>query len=96
MTPFGAAGLKRAQPGHEATVAEVTEMSGVRAQPERRDTSPAGVWNREKFEASLGLLHALGLSRSVIEHYRARARDTDQLPHELVATMVEDAARRSD
>jgi hypothetical protein len=37
----------------------------------------------------------LGLSRSAVEYYRALARDTRQLPHELVATMVEDAARRS-
>jgi hypothetical protein len=71
-------------------------MSGVRSQPERRDTSPAGAWNRDKFEASLGLLHALGLPLAVIEYYRERARRTGQLPHELVAEVVEGAARRSD
>lgn len=71
-------------------------MSGVRPHPERRDTSPAGVWNRDKFEASLGLLHALGLPRAVIEYYRERARHTSQLPHEIVAEIIKDAARRSD
>jgi hypothetical protein len=70
-------------------------MSGVRSYPERRDRSPAGAWNREQFEASLGLLHALGLPLAVIEYYRERARDTQQLPHELVAEVVENAARRS-
>ncbi len=71
-------------------------MSGVRSKPERRDTSPAGVWNRDKFEASLGLLHALGLPLRVIEYYRARARDTSQLPHEIVAEVVENATPDSD
>lgn len=71
-------------------------MSRLRSHAERRDTSPAGAWNREKFEASLGLLHALGLPLSVIEYYRERARRTQQLPHELIAEIVEDAARPSD
>lgn len=65
-------------------------MSGGRI-TERRDTSPAGIWNRDKFEASLGLLHALGLPLRVIEYYRERARYTDELPHELVARVVEEA-----
>ena len=77
------------------TGSEVTVMSRLR-QPERRDTSPAGVWNREKFEASLGLLHALGLPLPVIEYYRERARRTGQLPHEIIAEVVGDAARPSD
>ncbi|MHB8730341.1 MAG: hypothetical protein ACYDAB_00915 [bacterium] len=70
-------------------------MSGVRSHPERRDISPAGVWNRDKFEASLGLLHALGLPLAVIEHYRERARHTRRLPHEIVAEVVEDVTRGS-
>ncbi|HKX19726.1 MAG TPA: hypothetical protein VJT33_17125 [bacterium] len=69
---------------------EVGQMSGGKT-TERRDTSPAGLWNRDKFEASLGLLHALGLPLRVIEYYRERARDTQDLPHELVARVVEDA-----
>ena len=76
-------------------------MSGLRRHhpdphPERRDTSPAGSWNREKFDASLGLLHALGLPLAVIEYYRERARRTNRLPHEMVAEAAEDAARRSE
>lgn len=71
-------------------------MPGVRFHPERRDTSPAGAWNREKFEASLGLLHALGLPFQIIEYYRERARRTRQLPHEIVADVIEEATPRSD
>ncbi len=63
-------------------------MLESRRLPERRDTSPAGVWNREQFEASLGLLHALGLPLSVIEHYRELARETGRLPHELIADLA--------
>lgn len=88
-------GLKPKQRGHEATGAEVAFMSGARSRAERRDTSPAGAWNREQFEASLGLLHALGLSFPIVEYYRRRARDTGQLPHELVAEAAVAAARHS-
>ena len=70
-------------------------MSNGRRLVERRDTSPAGTWNRDKFEASLGLLHALGLPFRVIEYYRNRARDTQQLPHEIVAEVVEKATPES-
>ncbi|HET7264476.1 MAG TPA: hypothetical protein VFL28_07400 [bacterium] len=66
-------------------------MRESRRFPERRDTSPAGVWNREQFEASLGLLHALGLPHGVIEHYRELARETGRLPHEFVADLVREA-----
>ena len=66
-------------------------MPDTRTHPERRDTSPAGRWNRDKFDASLGLLHALGLPLRVIEYYRRRARRTRQLPHEIVADVVKDA-----
>jgi hypothetical protein len=68
-------------------------VSDARSHLERRDVSPAGLWNREQFEASLGLLTALGLSPPLIEYYRERARETGRLPHELVAELVEEAPR---
>lgn len=71
-------------------------MSGGRPLVDRRDRSPAGVWNRDKFEASLGLLHALGLPLRLVEYYRARARRTGRLPHEIVADVVKDAAPGGD
>jgi hypothetical protein len=75
---------------------EVAAMPRSSWRPERRDTSPAGEWNRDKFEASLGLLHALGLSLPSIEYYRRRARETQQLPHEIVALIIEETVRRAD
>jgi hypothetical protein len=59
--------------------------------PERRDTSPAGAWNRAKFEASLRLLRKMGLPERSWDYCRSRARVTGQLPHEVLWEMVEAA-----
>lgn len=65
-------------------------MSSVGQRPERRDTSPAGKWYSEQFDASLILFHVLGLSDRVIEYCTQRARETQQLPHEVLVQMVEE------
>ncbi|HLJ59043.1 MAG TPA: hypothetical protein VKZ50_04855 [bacterium] len=67
-----------------------------RAPLERRDTSPEGAARRARFEESLELLRALGLSPFAIEHYRRLARKTRKLPHELVRTLVEETAEQPD
>jgi len=59
----------------------------------RRDMSPLGVAPRKRFDESLNLLRALGLSPVAIEHYRQRGRKTHRLPHEFVCAMAEGAAR---
>jgi len=59
---------------------------------ERRDRSPLGVARRKRFDESLALLRALGLSPAAIEHYRRLARKTHRLPHELVRGVAERAA----
>ncbi len=59
---------------------------------ERRDKSPLGVTRRKRFDESLSLLRALGLSPAAVEHYRRLARKTQRLPHELVCAMAERAA----
>lgn len=41
---------------------------------ERRDMSPVGVARRKRFDDSLDLLRALGLSSTAVEHYRLLAR----------------------
>lgn len=61
---------------------------------ERRDTSPAGVWNRAQFEMSLGVLRMAGFSPEIVEYFRRRARETGRLPHELWVEIVEDALYR--
>jgi hypothetical protein len=58
---------------------------------EKRDMSPAGVWNRANFEASLTLLRKMGLSERVLDYCRNRARVTARLPHEELWDMVEGA-----
>ncbi|HXX36649.1 MAG TPA: hypothetical protein VEP50_00655 [bacterium] len=60
---------------------------------ERRDVSPLGVSRRKRFDDSLELLRALGVSPDAIEHYRRQGRKTRRLPHELACAVVEDAAR---
>lgn len=67
-------------------------MSRIKSRHERRDTSPAGGWNRAQFEASLNRLRSLGLSPRAVEHFRRLARETGRLPHELVLEIVEEAA----
>ena len=68
----------------------------ARATLERRDMSPQGVARRARFEESLDLLRALGLSPFAIEHYRRLARKTRKLPHELVRALVEETAEQPD
>lgn len=63
---------------------------------ERRDMSPVGVARRKRFDDSLDLLRALGLSSTAVEHYRLLARKTRTVPHQLVCTMAEHAARDAD
>ena len=50
----------------------------------------------KKFEASLDLLCALGLSSHAIEHFLWSAQDTRRLPHELVRELVEEHVKRAD
>jgi len=64
---------------------------GTSIQPERRDISPVGKRNRAQFEASVQLLHDLGLSPRATEYFKRRARRTRQLPHELLVEFVEEA-----
>ena len=66
-------------------------MSDVGSPQQKRDMSPAGVWNRAKFEASLTLLRKMGLSQRVLDYCRNRARVTGRLPHEELWDMVEGA-----
>ena len=71
-------------------------MLNRKPDPERRDTSPEGVAGRNRFEQSLVLLRALGLSPDAIEYYRRRAGETGRLPHELVRDLAEDTSMRPD
>ena len=68
-------------------------MSSNQPRTERRDTSPAGVWNRAQFEMSLGVLRMAGFSPEIVEYFRCRARETGRLPHELWVEIVEDVLR---
>jgi hypothetical protein len=83
---------------HEV-LAEITrplEMSGTEGtQPERRDNSPAGRWNRAQFDASLQLLRMLHLSDSALDYFRRHARQAHRLPHELLKEVVEEMALRA-
>ena len=69
-------------------------MSSNQSRRERRDTSPAGVWNRAQYEISIGVLRVAGFSSEVIEYFVRRARETGRLPHELWVEIVEDALHR--
>jgi hypothetical protein len=53
-----------------------------------------GFARRKRFDESLHLLRALGLSRSAIEHDRRLAGNKRRLPHELVRALIEHAAER--
>jgi hypothetical protein len=66
-------------------------MAGSSAPRERRDTSPAGRWNRGQFETSVKLLRVIGLSPRALEYCQRRARETQRLPHEIVVEMFEEA-----
>ena len=52
----------------------------------RWDAGAIGVARRKRFDDSLDLLRALGLSPAAVDHYRRLARQTHKLPHELVCT----------
>src|SRR5579872_4513412 len=69
------------------TMGEVA-MSGRKAvaTTERWDTGPIGVARRKRFDDSLDLLRALGLSPAAVDRYRRLARKTHKLPHMLVCT----------
>jgi hypothetical protein len=91
--PGAAASLKPAGDGH-GTTTEIRggwDMAGGSARRERRDTSPAGKWNRGQFETSVKLLRVIGLSPRALEYCRQRGRDTGRLPHEIVVEMFEEA-----
>jgi hypothetical protein len=66
-------------------------MAESSARRERRDTSPAGRWNRGQFEKSIELLRVIGLSPRALEYCRRRARETRRLPHQIVAQMIQEA-----
>jgi len=67
--------------------------NGRRAHPEHRDTSFDGMLSRAKFQKSLDLVRALGLSPEAIECLRRFAGITRKLPHEIVREVVEQTAR---
>jgi hypothetical protein len=69
-------------------------MSSDQSRRERRDTSPAGIWNRAQFEIAIGVLRVAGFSPDVIDYFVRRARETGRLPHELWIEIVEDALHR--
>jgi hypothetical protein len=71
-------------------------MSSAGQRHERRDTSPAGKWNREQFDVSLILLRTLELSDRVIEYCTQKAHEAEQLPHEVLAQMMEEVVRIED
>lgn len=73
----------------EIGAASVQASNGRRSPHDRRDTSPAGAFNRAQFDASLQILHMLHLSNRALEHFRRRARGTHRLPHELLKDAVE-------
>ena len=75
-----------------STRATSTSSRKVVAAAERRDLSPVGIARRKRFENSLDLLRALGLSPAAIEHYRRQARKTRKLPHQLICGIAEEAA----
>jgi hypothetical protein len=58
---------------------------------ERRDTSADGLRHRAIFDASVMILRDLDLSAHAIEHCKRRARETQRLPHKLLAEIVEAA-----
>lgn len=76
---------------HRLTTGAMSGRKAV-ATTERRDMSQLGVARRKRFDDSLDLLCALGLSPAAVDHYRHLARKARRLPHELVCTMAEHAA----
>ena len=66
-------------------------MARESAHRERRDNSPAGKWNRGRFETSVKILRVIGLSPRALEFCQQRARETNRLPHEIVVETFEEA-----
>jgi hypothetical protein len=67
----------------------------AKSRRERRDVSPAGDWNRSRFETSMKLLHVIGLSANAIDFCQRRARETQRLPHEILRELFEDTIAAS-
>ncbi len=63
------------------------------AEIERRDLSPQGRVRRKRFDESLDMLRALGLSPTDVEYYRRLARMKRRLPHELVCHVATQVAQ---
>lgn len=97
-------GLKPRRDGHGTITGTLYEerrtwgcpMSGSNVRRERRDTSPAGKWNRRQFETSLKLLRVIGLSPRALEFCTGRGRATQRLPHEILVEMFEEAIALED
>lgn len=66
-------------------------MARESAHRERRDNSPAGNWNRGRFETSVKILRVIGLSPRALKFCQQRARETNRLPHEIVVETFEEA-----
>jgi len=66
-------------------------MARESAHRERRDNSPAGTWNRGRFETSVKILRVIGLSPRALEFCQQRARETNRLPHEIIVEVFEEA-----
>lgn len=80
--------------GNHRTTGEIA-VSGrkVAAAAERQDMSLSGFERRKRFDYSLDLLRAVGLSPAAVDHYRRLARRTRTLPHELVCAAAERATQ---
>ena len=77
---------------HRSINEATTAVTNRKATNERRDMSNAGVARRKRFDESLDLLRALGLSPAAVDHYRHLARKSHKLPHAQVCTIAEHAA----
>ena len=71
-------------------------MARESAHRERRDNSLAGKWNRGRFETSVKILRVIGLSPRALDFCQLRARETNRLPHEIVAETFEKAVVAED
>jgi len=64
-----------------------------RRSTEKRDTSHGGSASRARFQKSLDLLYALGLSPTAIEYYQRLGRASRRLPHEVAREIMEATAQ---
>jgi hypothetical protein len=60
---------------------------------EKRDPNPANSARRARFQKSLDLLCAFGLSPSAIEYYQRLGRASRRLPHEVAREIMEATAQ---